>query len=274
MENPSSQNMHAISTRAITSHIGDMTSARVMDVGIGDGSQMLQVIQELAEGGSRLQELEVLGLDPNASMLELATEALTGQSTQSTGIDVSFTPLNHTLMKLRLGRLGHVDVVTSTIAFHHMPRDQKAKQLEKIRDLTPGLLVISDADTHHDIDLLKGDPRLVYNARTFYGTLFDMLKTKLPPDRAAELFDRFLTDGDIKNILTLPTRKRMEYHMSAIRWLNMLEGTGYEIIPPQPEHISGLEGASIVESDGRGYANAWRQNGKNMQFVIQAKPQR
>jgi len=269
---------------AILEATTDAEAVHVVDVGIGAGTQWLDLIDRLAstaEGG-RPRALRVTGVDvPDAAGETLQALGRVGDQLRryagERGVDFGFRGVAASVEELRRGdaiwetRPGEALAVNASLALHHVeaeaygegrgacPRDQVLRVLaaEAPRVLT---LVEPEADHNH-----SSLARRVAGARRHYGLVFEILGRVLDadPDCRAAL-ERGFFGREIHNIIADDGPARVERHEPFASWSARLSSAGFA-----PRRLN-IEALAAELRPGGGFSLATR--GEALQLCFDGAP--
>ena len=279
---------------AILEATADAETIHVVDVGIGAGTQWLDLIDRLAaegEGPGR-RALRLTGVDvPDAAGETLLALGRVGEElrryARARGVDFSFRGVAASIEELGEGDgvwetgPGEALAVNASLALHHVeaeafgegrggcPRDQVLRTLaaEAPRVLT---LVEPEADHNH-----RSLARRVAGARRHYGLVFEILGRVLDSDPTCrEALERGFFGREIHNIVANDGAARVERHEPSASWSARLMAAGFAPqrldaktlsaqLRPEPGFSLATQGEAIqLCFDGAPVlgASAWRAN--------------
>lgn len=202
----------------------------LMDVGIGQGTQMLNVI-ESAKSLTELKKLHIIGIEPFTEALLNADENINAMRSQ-VHFEIEFTPINafaeqvdfEKLNKKIEGRL----IVNASLALHHLQTSaQRDEVLAAIHKLNPAaLLMIEPNVNHYETDYAK---RFV-NCYNHYYSIFkviDGLDISNQDKNALKVF----FGREIDDVMGKSETDRYEKHELANTWISRLHQKGFRIMP-------------------------------------------
>ncbi|WP_460372451.1 class I SAM-dependent methyltransferase [Methanocalculus sp. MC3] len=184
----------------------------MMDLGCGDGSLTVALLQKLRDGG-RIGEIdEIFLIDSSAAMVELAAKTV---AEAFPGVHISKENCRIQDCTGRIYR--HFDLATSSLAYHHMPYEEKRLHLSRLRPrIDHFILYEMDADNDRP-EIYSPDLALaVYQS---YGSIINsILSQDVRIDLARTCVDQFLMT-EVISFFTQPRGERTEYHMLQSQWL-------------------------------------------------------
>ncbi len=191
---------------------------RFMDIGCGDGALTVMLLQHLLDTGKVKQLDEILLVDPSLAMISL------GQKTVRKAFpDVHITTENARIQDCSATIDHHYDIAMSSLAYHHMPIEDKAVHLTRLKPWIDHFILF-EMDANNDTPLLYS-PDLAFSVYQSYGRIMDFVYAHdAPVDVVTDCIDSFLMT-EVVSILTQPRGIRTDYHMLRSQW-NDLFRTG------------------------------------------------
>ncbi len=207
----------------------------VLDVGCGDGSLLVLLLQHLIKAG-RAQEINrAILVDSSAPMLEVAAGKLR-QAFPDLTVDPRHGRIQEHAAELPAG----IDVALLSLAYHHMPWDDKAAHLREMSGKVNHLLLM-EMDGDNDTPQL-GSPELAVSVYQSYGPLIDSIFAHDAPITVTQsCVDNFVM-AEVISFLTQPHGRRNDYHMLRGQWTRIFS-----------EHLDGHHPrgeATVLTSDG------------------------
>jgi SAM-dependent methyltransferase len=183
----------------------------IMDIGCGNGDLTVRLLSHLQETGKAAGIGEVLLIDPSPAMLLLAERMV-----DKAFPDATVTPLLGDFQQVS-GTIEHrYDVAMSSLAYHHMPCEEKARHLMTLEPLIDHFLLF-ELNANNDTPEV-GSPALSLSVYQSYGRIIDfVLSHDAPFDVAAGCVDCFLMT-ELISLMTEPRTIRTEYHMLRNQW--------------------------------------------------------
>lgn len=201
--------------------------ATILDIGIGQGTQILSILSKLQQD-SCLRRLIIIGVEPFPEALSICTRRIEEASAQS-NIDIQFYPIEAFIEKLDFEFVRNLCegnlIVNASLALHHIQTDsQRVKVLQSVKNLKPVALYLIEPNVNHmDPDL----SRRVRNSFHHFHALFqviDRLEIKDQDKNSLKLF----FGREIEDILGKQETARFERHDLATCWISHLEHCGFK----------------------------------------------
>lgn len=206
----------------------------LMDIGIGTGMQIVNVLQLLAEqADNQIKHLILVGIEPFADALQTAEKSFNGLNLP---FQLTFIPHIAFIEKMTLAEIRallptHYDalVVNASFALHHI---QKAAQRETvfgyIRDLAPKAFVLSEPVSDHF------EPHYAdrfHNAVTHYGLVFEVIDS-LDITKKEKAALKLFFSREIDDVLGHTENVRVEKQYATHQWLELFRTTGFTLEKP------------------------------------------
>jgi hypothetical protein len=203
----------------------------LMDIGIGTGMQIVNVLQLLAQQPDcRVKQITVVGVEPFADAVRTAQTSFTELQLP---FQVDFIPHVAFIEKMTLAEIQallptHYDavVVNASFALHHI---QQAAQREAvfgyIRDLSPKAFVLSEPVSDHF------EPHYAtrfHNAVTHYGLVFEVIDSLEITNKEKAALKLFFS-REIDDVLGHTEAVRVEKQYATSQWLNLFKKSGFTL---------------------------------------------
>ena len=186
----------------------------MMDLGCGDGSLTVALLQKLRECGKVDEIDEILLIDSSTAMVDLA-----GKTVSEMFPGVHIRTENCRIQNCTSWINRHFDLATSSLAYHHMPYEEKRLHLSRLKPhIDHFILYEMDADNDRP-EIYSPDLALaVYQS---YGSIINsILSQGAPIELARTCVDQFLMT-EVISFFTQPRGERTEYHMLQSQWLGL-----------------------------------------------------
>ncbi|MBL7975498.1 MAG: hypothetical protein JNJ85_11340 [Candidatus Kapabacteria bacterium] len=216
-----------IINQAILQKISQHSEITIVDIGIGQGTQILNIIEHCKEL-TTLNKLTIVGIEPFADALTIAQQRVL--ATQSAlPFQLEFIPVNDFAENLDFSALNvnaSPVIVNASLALHHIQSNEKRTQtLANIKTLKPVAIFLTEPNVDHfEENLYK---RFV-NCFNHYGSLFqviDLLDITTNEKQALKLF----FGREIEDVIGKENNARFEKHELATTWLARLRTSNFTV---------------------------------------------
>ncbi|MBI2081318.1 MAG: class I SAM-dependent methyltransferase [candidate division NC10 bacterium] len=243
---PFLKNPYQLAVGAIFEEIQDREQARVLDVGVGSGAQMVELLGLLQREPHRLRRLEVVGLDFVQQFLETAGRNILARAQELAGrVAVSYRPVQGRIEALDGATLraitsdGPLDAANASIALHEVPGEAKWAALRNLRALAPMRFVLVEWNYCLENVLPETTAEFLFNVRRVAAAMVAVLREQHPVAEAREVVRGWLTQAGGQ--LTCPAAQRQECFLDAASWKALLEVSGFTLRPPDPNLLKYVE---------------------------------
>lgn len=212
----------------------NQTNPALMDIGIGTGMQMVNVLQLLAEqADNQIKQLTLVGIEPFADALQTAEKSF---AELSLPFQITFIPHVAFIEKMTLAEIQALLppaydslVVNASFALHHIQRAvHREAVFGHIRDLTPKAFVLSEPVSDHF------DPHYAtrfQNAVKHYGLVFEVIDSlSITPKEKAAL--KLFFSREIDDVLGHAEDVRVEKQYATHQWLALFKTTDFTLRKP------------------------------------------
>jgi SAM-dependent methyltransferase len=184
---------------------------RFMDIGCGDGGLTVMLLSELQESGKVTGLSEIHLMDPSPAMLALAKKTV-GNAFPG----ITITTDNACIQDCSAGIRHHYDIAFSSLAYHHMPIEDKRIHLARLKPWIDHFLLF-EMDANNDTPELFS-PDLAFSVYQSYGRMISFVFAHdAPLGEVTDCVDSFLMT-EVVSILTEPRGERTDYHMLCTQW--------------------------------------------------------
>lgn len=236
---PFLKNPYQLAVRAIFEEIRDREHARVLDVGVGSGAQMGELLGLLQRQPHRLRRLEIVGLDFVQEFLETAGRNILARAQDLAGrVAISYRPVQGRIEALDGAALraitseGPLHAANASIALHEVPGEGKGVALWNLRALAPRRFVLVEWNYCLENVLPETSVEFLFNVRRVAAAMIAALREAHPLAEAREVVRGWLTQAGGQ--LTCPAGQRQECFLDAASWKALLEASGFVLRPPDP----------------------------------------
>ena len=189
---------------------------RFMDIGCGNGTMGIELLQHLIQQGVVTSLAEIILVDPFPAMLETAQKIA----------HEAFPGLPVTLIQGRSEEVAAtlpeaVDLTLCSLSIHHMPWELKTSLAHQLAQRSCDILLFELHGDHDTPEL--GAPELSLSVYQSYGGMIDAIFAHdAPVEDALACVDLFLL-AEVVSLLTQARGVRTEYHMPPQQWRTLFE---------------------------------------------------
>ena len=197
---------------------------KIMDIGTGNGALLSELLKKLQEENKIDAIEEIMLIDASEAMIKLATKTI------AQDFDPSLIKAHHSRIQDFSDKIDtHYDIVISSLAYHHMPYENKIIHLEKMRGLLDHFIIF-ELDANNDTPEMNS-PELACAVYQSYGRIIDYIFSHDAPIQVAENgVDAFLMTEAV-SFLIQPRGERTDYHMLRSQWHSLFaEGLGDQFL--------------------------------------------
>lgn len=217
-----------IANNAIVETIGEATEATLIDIGIGQGAQVLAII-ELAKKLPNLKTLNIVGIEPFADALEKATANIIDAVREKVNFNIEFTAINEFVEEFDFSSLKHLPgtlVVNASLALHHIQSIQKREEvIAAIKKLNPAAFILIEPNVDH---FEKDLSTRFMNCYHHYYNIFKVID-RLDIDQTDKTALKLFFGREIDDVIGKAEEDRYEKHEEAITWIDRLERNGFTL---------------------------------------------
>lgn len=189
-----------------------------MDIGCGDGALTVMLLSHLEKSGIIPGFSEILLVDPSPAMVNLAKK-----NVETAFPGVAVITENARIQDCSISIDHRYDIAMSSLAYHHMPVEDKRIHLARIKPWIDHFLLF-EMDANNDTPQIYS-PDLALSVYQSYGRIIDFVFAHdAPVEVAINCVDSFLMT-ELISILTEPRGERSDYHMLRTQWNDLCEST-------------------------------------------------
>lgn len=211
----------------IVNGMKDQEVVTIIDIGVGLGSQMMNVISKAKEL-KQLKKLIVVGLGPFTDALSIAERNITGMK-QELHFHLDFIPVPAFAEKFDFTSLTCLEgpvIINASLALHHIQTmEMRSKTLANLKSLEPlGIMLIEPNVNHFEPDFFIR----FLNSYHHFSCLFrviDQLNIREDQKNGLKLF----FGREIEDIMGKPEHDRFEKHSTATEWIQLLKDNQWSI---------------------------------------------
>lgn len=228
----------------ITSIIKYKKKVTIIDIGIGQGTQIKNLLEKFNEFGF-VEKVTIIGIEPFNDALKIAEKNIL-EFTEKVHFELEFRGINEFVEKVDFENIyqfiseSESDViVNASLALHHIQTlKDRMKVIHNVRKLNPvAFFLIEPNVDHFEPDFYR---RFQNCYRHFYNNfqVIDKLHLDEIDKNALKLF----FGREIEDIIGKHENERYEKHEPAYRWIERLENNGFKMnenilnIPIKSQH--------------------------------------
>jgi SAM-dependent methyltransferase len=235
----------------------------LVDIGIGKGRQMAQLLQSLAQSGRAPRSTRIVGIEPSLESLghaRVELESLAAKlklKLEFHGFAASAEDLSVNDWR-RISSLSDHLVVNAAFALHHVRSDRKDAVMAEIAALRPLGFVLSEPHSDHETsDLVKRFEQ----AWNHYGLVFGVIDAQAVDSTVKNAMKVQFFAREIIDVVGTADNVRTERHETADMWLARLRKAG--LAPFQ-------EVCSLGDAAFDGISRRW--SGEHISFEFEDQP--
>jgi hypothetical protein len=249
------RNPYQLAVGAIFEAIRGLDVARVLDIGVGSGAQLVELLALLRAHDHRLRRIELVGLDFMDEFLERAGKRLADAGAPD-GTEVVYVPVRGRIEELDEAQVREIrgaaglDAANATIALHEVPGERKLAALRNLRRVAPAHLVIAEWNYCLENTLPETSVEFLFNVRSASAGFVSALTERYPHDEARAVVRDWLSQGGGQ--ITCPAETRQECFLPIASWRALLEQSGFRTAPVEERWLAYAEygDRASVEDDG------------------------
>ena len=214
-----------ITNQAMIETIGDSEEVTLIDIGIGQGAQMLHVI-ESAKKLSTLKKLHIIGIEPFAEALHMA-ETNIRACAETVPFGIEFTGVHGFAEEIDFSGFKPVSgilIVNASLALHHIQSSQKRNQvITAIKQLDPEAFILIEPNVDH---YEKDFAIRFMNCYHHYYNIFQVIDRLDITDKDKNALKLFF-GREIADVIGKEEKDRHEKHEKATSWIARLKNSGF-----------------------------------------------
>jgi hypothetical protein len=235
------RNPYQLAVGAIFEAIRGREVARVLDVGVGSGAQLVELLALLRAHEHRVRRIELVGLDFVDEFLGRAGERIADVGAPD-GTEVVYVPVRGRIEELdeaqvrEIGGAAGLAAANATIALHEVPGERKLAALRNLRRLAPGHLLLAEWNYCLENTLAETRVEFLLNVRHASADFVSALMERYPHDEARAVVRDWLSQAGGQ--LTCPAQARQECFLHVATWRALLEQTGFRTAPVEERWLA------------------------------------
>lgn len=217
----------AIINRKIADMLEGFEEATLLDIGIGLGTQVRNILN-LCREMKGLKKLVVVGIEPGAEALGTAEQSIMAIQAEMP-FTIEFKGYHGFAENMDLTNLDYGTpnlIVNASLALHHIQTNEKRTQvLKQIKSLNPaGLFLIEPNVNHFEPSFLK---RFCNCFNHFYALFKTIDGLDITPNEKSAL--KLFFGREMEDITGKPELERFEKHEPATAWISRLHKLNYTV---------------------------------------------
>ncbi|MBL7798335.1 MAG: hypothetical protein JNJ90_17705 [Saprospiraceae bacterium] len=217
-----------ITNQAIVEAMQDCEEATVIDIGMGQGTQMLNIIEQ-AKSLSRLKKIHFVGIEPFGEALRHAEKNILARNGQ-VPFGISFTGIHDGAENVDFSALNGLRgkiIVNASLALHHIQSDrQRSDTFASIRQINPDALILIEPNVNHYEPDFFARFKNCYNH--FY-SIFQVIDHIENLEQADKNALKLFFGREIEDIIGKEEKDRYEKHEPATHWIERLHQNRFSL---------------------------------------------
>jgi GRAS domain family len=251
---PLLRNPYQLAVGAIFEAIREREVARVLDVGVGSGAQLIELLTLLCAHEHRVRRLELVGLDFMDEFLERAGRRIADARAPGR-TEVVYVPVRGRIEELDDAQVREIagesglDAANATIALHEVPGVRKLAALRNLRRVAPAHLLVGEWNYCLENTLPETSVEFLLNVRQASADFVSALTERFTHDEARAVVRDWLSQAGGQ--LTCSAAQRQECFLHVASWQALLEHAGFGVAPVEERWLAHAEHgdrASIEDS--------------------------
>lgn len=213
---------------AIIESMQDSPEVTIIDIGIGLGTQMLNIIQS-ARALPHLQKLHFIGIEPYGDALQRAGQAILACN-GAVPFEISFTGIQDGAENVDFSTLPKYPgklIVNASLALHHIQAGHRRSEvIAQIRQLNPEAFMLIEPNVdHYEPDFFA---RFKHCYAHFY-SIFQVIDRIENIEQVDKNALKLFFGREIEDIIGKEEKDRYEKHEPATRWIERLQQNGFSL---------------------------------------------
>ncbi|MCB0842195.1 MAG: hypothetical protein KDE26_02900 [Bacteroidetes bacterium] len=213
---------------AIIEEMKGSEEVTLMDIGIGQGTQILNVI-ELAKQLPELRKLHVVGIEPFGDALKKAEEDILGLN-GNVSFQIEFTAIHDSVENLDFSFTKNLPgkiIVNASLALHHIQSAQlRLETIAKIKQMNPAAFMLIEPNVnHYETDFYQRFQNCYPHFYHIFQVIDQIEDISNSDKNALKLF----FGREIEDIIGKEEKDRFEKHEPATHWIARLKENHFSI---------------------------------------------
>lgn len=217
-----------ITNTAIVEDLKDCREATIMDIGIGLGTQVLNMIEK-AKSLDSLEKLHVVGIEPFGDALAKAEASILGCNGK-VPFEITFTGIHNSVENVDFSSIpvsGEKFVVNASLALHHIQSGQQRREIiAKVKSLNPRAFVLIEPNVnHYETDFYRRFQNCYKHFHSIFQVIDRIENISNNDKNALKLF----FGREIEDVIGKEEKDRFEKHEPATHWIERLKESNFSI---------------------------------------------
>jgi len=251
---PLLRNPYQLAIGAIFEAIRGDETARVLDIGVGAGTQLAELLALLCAHEHRVRRIELVGLDFVDEFLERAGGRI-AEAAAREGTEVVYIPVQGRIEDLGEAQLHEIRGTTqlaaanATIALHEVPGERKLAALRNLRRLAPAHLMLAEWNYCLENTLPTASVEFLLNVRSASADWVSALTERYRHHEARVVVRDWLSQAGGQ--ITCPAAARQECFLHVASWQALLQHAGFRTAPVEERWLAYADSGdrATVEDD-------------------------
>jgi hypothetical protein len=227
---------HAMANQYLYAAIRDLKRAAIIDIGIGKGRQVLNLLDTVQADRGKLESLIIIGVDPDESNLS-DTEAKIGEKLKEFPVALQFHPVHKMIEQFsdgdfdELHNLGDGNLcINSAFSLHHTrhrlgDNELRTDLFRKFASLKPRVLTLVEPHSNHDTEDL---PKRFHHCWEHFGHVFKLIdESRIEDTHKFSIKVKFF-GREIRDIFGVSDHFRSERHELYDSWILRMSRAGFK----------------------------------------------
>lgn len=238
---PLLRNPYQLAIGAIFEAIRGDEAARVLDIGVGAGAQLAELLALLREREHRVRSIELVGLDFVEEFLERAGGRI-AEAAAPKGTEVVYIPVRGRIEDLGEAQVREIRgtaqlaAANATIALHEVPGERKLAALRNLRRIAPAHLILAEWNYCLENTLPTASVEFLLNVRSASADWVSALTERYSRDEARVVVRDWLSQSGGQ--ITCPAAERQECFLHVASWQALLQHAGFRTAPVEERWLA------------------------------------
>ena len=243
--------------------LANHTNAVLMDIGIGTGFQVSNIIEGLSKmSDNRIKCLTIVGIEPFADALKM-TETNIKRASENAPFEIKLIVKEAFIEQMKEEELREMLpteydglYVNASFALHHIQQmEQRKAVFEILKNLNVSAFVLSEPNSNH---FEPSYAKRFQNCKNHYGVLFQIIDT-LPINTTEKAALKLFFSREIDDVLGNKEEVRVEKHFATEQWVQLFEETGFILQKRQASFVyEELNGTNLRKDLSNRYATEFK----------------